>query len=259
MPEVAPSVAAITTNLTTHRSLRRRAGRRRGGRASMKCSCLDARIRTRGRHIHRRRVRHPPQDGFADGSPGLRWSGDAAVLRARAWDALVLVLVVGVLFEVLTTDQDVPLELSVPVGLAMTVPLLWGQRRPLVAGRRGRARGLAGPGRTPATGSSSPQIGAAAGLPGVLVASGPTSRRAPPGGRSALACVALVAHQPDDVDRAGPADGRGVRRRAADAVARAAGRGPAAGAGACRAVRRRRGAGAHRARAARRRRPLRSR
>lgn len=52
-------------------------------------------------------------------------------VRARAWDALVLVLVVGVLFEVLTTNQDVPLELSVPVGLAMTVPLLWGQRRPL--------------------------------------------------------------------------------------------------------------------------------
>lgn len=51
-------------------------------------------------------------------------------MRARAWDALVLVLVVGVLFEVLTTDVDVPLELSVPVGLAMTVPFLWGQRRP---------------------------------------------------------------------------------------------------------------------------------
>jgi signal transduction histidine kinase len=39
--------------------------------------------------------------------------------------------VVAVLFEVLTTDVDVPLELSVPIGLAMTVPLLWGQRRPL--------------------------------------------------------------------------------------------------------------------------------
>jgi len=52
-------------------------------------------------------------------------------LRTRAWDTLVLLLVVGVLFEVLTTDQDVPLEISVPVALAMTVPLLWGQRRPL--------------------------------------------------------------------------------------------------------------------------------
>lgn len=53
-------------------------------------------------------------------------------IRARAWDALVLVLVVAVLSEVLTTDQDVPLALSVPAGLAMTVPLLWGQRRPLI-------------------------------------------------------------------------------------------------------------------------------
>jgi signal transduction histidine kinase len=52
-------------------------------------------------------------------------------LRTRAWDTLVLVLVVAVLFEVLTTNQDVPLEISVPVALAMTVPLLWGQRRPL--------------------------------------------------------------------------------------------------------------------------------
>jgi signal transduction histidine kinase len=53
-------------------------------------------------------------------------------VRARAWDALVLVMVVGVLFEVLTTDVDVPPELSVPVGLVMTVPFLWGQRRPLL-------------------------------------------------------------------------------------------------------------------------------
>lgn len=51
-------------------------------------------------------------------------------MRARAWDALVLVLVVTVLFEVLTTNVDVPPEWSVPVGLAMTVPFLWGQRRP---------------------------------------------------------------------------------------------------------------------------------
>ena len=54
-----------------------------------------------------------------------------STLRARGWDALVLVLVVSVLFEVLTTDQDVPLALSVPVGLAMTVPLLWGQQHPV--------------------------------------------------------------------------------------------------------------------------------
>jgi signal transduction histidine kinase len=53
-------------------------------------------------------------------------------LRQRSWDALVLVLVVSVLLEVLATNQDVPLEFSVPVGLAMTVPLLWGQRQPLV-------------------------------------------------------------------------------------------------------------------------------
>lgn len=57
--------------------------------------------------------------------------GAVTFMRARAWDALVLVMVVGVLFEVLTTDVDVPLELSVPIGLAMTVPFLWGQRRPL--------------------------------------------------------------------------------------------------------------------------------
>ena len=47
---------------------------------------------------------------------------------------MVVVLVVVVLFEVLTSDQDVPLALSVPVGLAMTVPLVWGQRHPLVVG-----------------------------------------------------------------------------------------------------------------------------
>ncbi|MGA8988647.1 sensor histidine kinase [Aeromicrobium sp.] len=51
--------------------------------------------------------------------------------RTRAWDALVVLLVVGVLFEVLTTDVDVPLELSVPIGLVMTVPFLWAQRWPL--------------------------------------------------------------------------------------------------------------------------------
>lgn len=43
-----------------------------------------------------------------------------------------MVLVVGVLLEVLASDQDVPLALAVPVGLAMTVPLLWGQRQPVL-------------------------------------------------------------------------------------------------------------------------------
>jgi len=64
-------------------------------------------------------------------APRRGYVGRVTFIRARAWDALVLLLVVSVLFEVLTTDVDVPLELSVPVGLAMTVPFLWGQRRPL--------------------------------------------------------------------------------------------------------------------------------
>ncbi|WP_188111347.1 sensor histidine kinase [Nocardioides antri] len=55
-----------------------------------------------------------------------------STVRTRGRDALVLVLVVGVLLEVLTTHQDVPLELSVPVALAMTVPQLWGERRPVL-------------------------------------------------------------------------------------------------------------------------------
>jgi signal transduction histidine kinase len=59
------------------------------------------------------------------------YRGTVSTLRARAWDALVLLLVLSVLFEVLTTDQDVPLSLSVPVALLMTVPFIWGQRRPL--------------------------------------------------------------------------------------------------------------------------------
>ena len=57
--------------------------------------------------------------------------GTVTSVRARAWDALVVVLVVSALFEVLTTDQDVPLALSVPVALLMTAPLVWGQSRPL--------------------------------------------------------------------------------------------------------------------------------
>lgn len=57
-----------------------------------------------------------------------------STVRSRGRDALVLVLVVGVLLEVLTTDQTVPLALSVPVSLAMTVPQLWGDRRPVLIG-----------------------------------------------------------------------------------------------------------------------------
>lgn len=53
-----------------------------------------------------------------------------STVRSRVWDAGVLIVVLVVLSEVLTTDQDVPLALSVPVALAMTVPLLWGQRHP---------------------------------------------------------------------------------------------------------------------------------
>ena len=64
-------------------------------------------------------------------TPGV-YRGTVTSLRARAWDVLVLVLVVSVLFEVLSTDQDVPLVLSVPVALAMTVSFIWGQRHPLV-------------------------------------------------------------------------------------------------------------------------------
>ena len=60
--------------------------------------------------------------------------GSVSILRTRGWDALVLVLVVMMLGEVLATDQDVPPALSVPVALAMTVPLLWCQRRPVLVG-----------------------------------------------------------------------------------------------------------------------------
>jgi signal transduction histidine kinase len=53
-----------------------------------------------------------------------------SLVRRRAWDTFVLVTVVLVLFDVLVSDQDVPLALSVPVGLAMSTSILWGQRRP---------------------------------------------------------------------------------------------------------------------------------
>ena len=57
-----------------------------------------------------------------------------STVRSRGRDAFVLVLVLGVLLEVLTTDTDVPPALSVPVALAMTVPQLWGDRRPVLVG-----------------------------------------------------------------------------------------------------------------------------
>lgn len=68
------------------------------------------------------------------GLAGSTTVGAVSTVRSRGRDALVLVLVVGVLLEVLTTNQDVPLALSVPVALAMTVPQLWGDRRPVLVG-----------------------------------------------------------------------------------------------------------------------------
>ena len=52
----------------------------------------------------------------------------------RAWDAtLALLLGVLVLLEVLTTDQEVPRELAVPVAVLMTAPLAWRRERPVWA------------------------------------------------------------------------------------------------------------------------------
>lgn len=50
----------------------------------------------------------------------------------RAWD-LTLALLLGtfVLGEVLTTDQQVPLELAAPVAVLMTAPLVWRRQRPV--------------------------------------------------------------------------------------------------------------------------------
>ena len=125
-----------------------------------------------------------------------------STLRARAWDALVLVIVVSVLFEVLTTDQDVPLALSVPVALGMTVPFIWGQRHPLpvVAVVLGAwvVQSLAGDWQ------QEPQSEL---LP-VALAFWCLGAYVPPGRRSSwalgLALVALTAHQPDDVIVMGP-------------------------------------------------------
>ncbi len=121
--------------------------------------------------------------------------------RARAWDGLVLLLVVSVLGEVLTTNQDVPLALSVPVGLAMTVPLLWGQRRPrmvaaLVLGAW-VVQGFAGQWQ------QEPQ---SALLPVCLVFWALGAYTPDPAARWAFgaAFVALVAHKPDDAIVLGP-------------------------------------------------------
>jgi len=122
-------------------------------------------------------------------------------VRARAWDALVLVLVVAVLFEVLTTNQDVPLELSVPAGLAMTVPLLWGQRRPVLVAAvvlgAWLAQGFAG------DWEQEPQSTL---LPVCLVfwCLGAYMPQRPGRWAFALAFVALVVHQPDDAIVLGP-------------------------------------------------------
>lgn len=112
-----------------------------------------------------------------------------------------MVLVVAVLFEVLTTNQDVPLELSVPVGLAMTVPLLWGQRRPVLVAAvvlgAWLAQGLAG------DWEQEPQ---SALLPVCLVfwCLGAYVLQRPGRWAFAVAFVALVLHQPDDAIVLGP-------------------------------------------------------
>ena len=125
-----------------------------------------------------------------------------STLRARAWDALVLVLVVSVLFEVLTTDQDVPLALSVPVALAMTVPFLWGQRHPVpvVAVVLGAWVGQSLVGDW----QQEPQSE----LLSVALAFWCLGAYVLPGRRSwwslGLALLALLVHQPDDVIVLGP-------------------------------------------------------
>ncbi len=122
-------------------------------------------------------------------------------VRARAWDALVLVLVVAVLFEVLTTHQDVPLELAVPVALAMTMPLLWAQRRPLLVALvvlgSWLVQGFAGDWQLEPQSELLP-VCLAFWCLGAYVATR-RSRWA-----LAVALVALVAHQPDDAIVLGP-------------------------------------------------------
>jgi signal transduction histidine kinase len=122
-------------------------------------------------------------------------------IRARAWDVLVLVLVLAVLFEVLTTRQDVPLALSVPIGLAMTLPLLWGQRRPLPVAAVVLAawvlQALAGDWRLEPQSELLPVCLVFWALGAYLPEK--TARWACAG-----ALAALVAHQPDDVLVLGP-------------------------------------------------------
>lgn len=122
-------------------------------------------------------------------------------MRTRAWDAVVLVLVVAVLLEVLTTHVDVPLALGVPVGLAMTVPLLWGQRRPIpVAGV------VLGAWLVQAYAGDWAQEPQSELLPVCLVfwSLGAYLARRPARWSCALAFAGLVAHQPDDVIVLGP-------------------------------------------------------
>ena len=125
-----------------------------------------------------------------------------STLRARAWDTLVLLLAASVLFEVLTTDQDVPLALSVPVALGMTVPFIWGQGHPVpvvgVVLGAWVVQSLAGDWQ------QEPQSE----LLSVALAFWCLGAYVPPGRRSwwslGLALVALVVHQPDDVIVLGP-------------------------------------------------------
>jgi signal transduction histidine kinase len=158
-----------------------------------------------------------------DPRPRLRGYVEAVTtVRARAWDALVLALVVAVLFEVLTTRQDVPLELAVPVGLTMTVPLLWGQRRPVpaVAVVLGAwvVQALAGDWQQEPQSELLP-VCLAFWCVGAYLADRPARWT------FALALAALVAHQPDDVIVLGPlmagvfAAGRLMRSRESLAAA----------------------------------------
>lgn len=150
---------------------------------------------------------HRPLDGFGihreTDSPEVLtvYVGTVDTRRARAWDALVLVLVVCVLSEVLTTDQDVPLSLSVPVGLTMTAPFLFGQRRPLavvaVVLAAWVAQGLAGDWRQEPQSELLP-VALGFWCLGAYV----DTRRSRVA--FALALVALVVHQPDDVVVLGP-------------------------------------------------------
>lgn len=136
--------------------------------------------------------------------------------------AAALFLCVAVLFEVLTTHQDVPLRLSVPVALAMTLPLAWRRRAPMPAAAVVMAawvvQGLAG------DWAQEPQSEL---LPVALAfwALGAHTRDRLAMGALLGAMVGLVAHEPEDVIVLGPlmvgvfAAGRLMRSR--DQLARA--------------------------------------